>query len=557
MDIKRHIDYPELTMYQMVERAAKEFPEETAYELYGRKTSYSRFIERINAAARAFAAAGIGRGDRVTICMPNVPQALDCFYALNRVGATANMIHPQSAPEEITYYINVSESKAVLTLDMFCEKVTKAADASGRSPLILVARVQDELPLHLKAAYLLKAGRPFLKFPEKGRGLLWKDFLERGKGAALDEPVYEAGRTAAILYSGGTTGLPKGICLTDMNFNACALQAREAIQQEFRAGLKMLSCMPLFHGFGLALNLHIVLIHGATCILMPTFTPKSYADMLLKKKPNFIAGVPTIFDALLRIPRLEKADLSFLLGMFCGGDSLSVELKKKIDAFLKERGADIQVREGYGLTECVTASCLTPRDTSREGSIGLPFPDTCYAIVRPGTDDVLPPGEEGEIILRGPSVMQGYLGDPEETSAVLRRLADGNLWLYTGDLGKMDGDGYVYFSQRIKRMIVTNGYNVYPGRIENALDGLKEVEISCVIGVKDKKRMQRVRAYVVLNKGFAPTDGTRASIMKALEHRIAQYALPKEIIFREDLPKTLVGKVHYRLLEEEAAAEEA
>jgi long-chain acyl-CoA synthetase len=252
---------------------------------------------------------------------------------------------------------------------------------------------------------------------------------------------------------------------------------------------------------------------------------------------------------------MDNVDLSFLEGMFCGGDSLTVEQKKKIDRFLADHNAHIMVREGYGLTECVTASCLTPKDTYKEGSIGLPFPDMTYAIVKPGTDDVLPYGEEGEIILRGPSVMKGYLNDPEETAHTLKRLKDGNTWLYTGDLGMMDPDGYVYFRQRIKRMIITNGYNVYPGNLENALDQCPEVDYSCIIGVKDQRRGQRVRAYVVLNKGYEPTDKTRSSIIEQLKLKVSAYALPREIIFRDELPRTLVGKVAYRLLEEEAMEE--
>lgn len=555
MEMKQHLEYPDLTMYQMVERAAKRYPDEPAYELYGRKTSYSQFVERIEKAARAFIAVGINRDDRVTICMPNVPQALDCFYGLNRIGAVANMIHPQSAQNEVTFYLNISQSKVILTLDMFYEKVMAALENVDHEVMVLVARIQDELPVHLAAAYIIKAGKGYLRFPLKGKGILWKNFLKKGEGISLEESIFDRDHTAVILYSGGTSGTPKGICLTDLNFNACGLQAMEAMGFEFRKGLKMLSCMPLFHGFGLGINLHTVLIQGACCVLMPTFTPKTYAEMIIKKQPNFIAGVPTIFDALLHIPQLEKADLSFLMGMFCGGDSLSVELKKKIDAFLKEHGAAIQVREGYGLTECVTASCLTPKDSYREGSIGLPFPDTVYAIVEPDTDDILPYGEEGEIILRGPSVMKGYLNNEEETARTLRKLADGNIWLYTGDLGKMDEDGYVYFRQRIKRMIITNGYNVYPGQLENIIDGLQEVAYSCVIGVKDPKRMQRVRAYVVLNEGYKADNKMKETIMQALRLQIAQYALPKEIIFRDELPKTLVGKVHYRLLEEEANRE--
>ncbi len=542
-------------MFQMVEQIAQQYPNEPAYEFYGSKTSYRDFIRRIERAARAFLAAGIGEGDVVTIAMPNTPQALDCFYALNRIGAVANMIHPQSARDEITFYLNLSASKAILTVDLFCGTVEAALEGVGHPVTVLVARIQDELNPALWTAYTAKM-RAFLKYPNTDHAQLWKKFLTKGdtraaRKAGLPSPSFDVERTSVILYSGGTTGTPKGICLSDMNFNACAMEAREAIGEEFRTGLKMLSCMPCFHGFGLGINLHTVLIHGACCILMPTFNNKTYAAMLLKKKPNFIAGVPTIFEALLHAESLKGADLSFLMGMFCGGDSLSVELKKKVDAFLKEHGARIQVREGYGLTECVTASCLTPRDTNREGSIGIPFPDTSYCIVKPGTDEEVPRGEEGEIILTGPTLMSGYLNNPLETRLALRRLADGRTWLYTGDLGYMDEDGYVYYSQRIKRMIITNGYNVYPGRVENAIDSCPEVSYSCVIGVKDPRRMQRVKAFIVLKDGVVGDEACKERIMKNLRLQVARYALPREIEFRKELPRTLVGKVAYRLLEEE------
>ena len=551
---REHLKYPRLTMFQMVERIAAQYPDEPAYEFYGRKTSYSAFVGRIERAARAFWTAGIRPSDVITVCMPNTPQALDCFYAINRIGAVANMVHPLSAQKEISYYLNLSGSKMMLTVDLFYEKAAAALADVDHPVTILAARMQEELPPHLAAVYLLKKGKDYLRFPRSPH-LLWSRFLRAGDGdVTLPEPAFDEKRTAVILYSGGTSGVPKGICLSDLNFNACAMQVREAIGEEFRTGLKMLSCMPLFHGFGLGINLHAVLIHGACCILMPTFNNKTYADMIRRKKPSFIAGVPTIFDALLRNPRLEHTDLSFLMGMFCGGDSLPGELKKRIDAFLKDHNASIQVREGYGLTECVTASCLTPKHTSREGSIGLPFPDTVYAIVQPDTDNVVPLGEEGEIILRGPSVMLGYLNAPEETARTLRRLPDGNVWLYTGDLGHMDADGYVYFHQRLKRMIITNGYNIYPSHLENAIDECPEVAYSCVIGVKDPRRMQRIKAFVVPAPGVEPSEETRTAILERLKLHVAAYALPREIEFRRELPKTLVGKVAYRVLEEEEAA---
>ena len=551
---RQHLEYPEATMFEMVDRVAKEYPREIAYEFYNRRTTYDQFIRRIERAARALWAFGVRPGDAVTICLPNIPQALDCFYAVNRMGAVANMVHPLSAQNEIVYYLNVAESAVIVTVDLFYEKVAAAVADADHPVTILVCRMQEELPPHLALLYRIKKGKDYLKFPRLPH-LLWSEFLKRGDGdIELPAPAFEKYRTAAILYSGGTTGVPKGICLTDLNFNACAMQAMEAMQVAFRTGLTILSCMPLFHGFGLGINIHTVLIHGACCILMPTFNPKTYAQMLRRKKPNFIAGVPTIFEALLHMPQLDSLDMGFLMGMFCGGDSLSVELKKKIDAFLQAHHAHIQVREGYGLTECVTASCLTPKDDYREGSIGLPFPDTVYAIVKPGTAEFLPPRTEGEIILKGPTLMTGYLKNPQETAETLRVLPDGDTWLYTGDLGYMDEDGYVYFRQRLKRLIITNGYNIYPGQLENIIDSCPEVAYSCVIGVKDPRRMQRVKAFIVPREGQVPGDELKQRIMDQLSLHVAKYALPREIEFRQELPKTLVGKVAYRVLEEEELA---
>ena len=542
--------YPPKTMYEMVEDMVHQNPDAPAYEFYNKKTTYSEFGKKINAAARALIHIGIHPGDAVTICMPNVPQALDCFYAVDRIGAIANMIHPLSAQKEISFYLNISKSKAILTLDMFTEKVEAALEEVDHPVTVITARIQDELPVYLKAPYSLTSGRKFLKYPNSNHSVLWSRLLKQ-----TYENVNLPKRTSVILYSGGTSGTPKGICLTDLNMNALAIQCRSVLGCDFGPGLKMLSCMPMFHGFGLGVNIHTCIVHGLCCILMPNFNIKTYADMLVKKRPNFIAGVPTIFEALLHMPQLEKAKLDYLMGMFCGGDSLTIELKKKVDDFLKEHGASIQVREGYGLTECVTASCLTPKDVYKPGSIGLPFPDTSYAIVKPGTDDVQEPGHEGEIILTGPTVMLEYLDNPEETKHTLRKMADGRTWLYTGDLGYMDEEGYVFFKQRIKRMIITNGYNVYPGQIENVIDSVPEVSYSCVIGVKDERRGQRVKAFVVLRDNVEKSEAVKQKIYDALKKHTAGYAIPKEIEFRDSLPKTLVGKVAFRVLEEEANAE--
>ena len=434
------LDYPHLTMYQLLQKNARQHPDNTAYVFMGKETSYTSFLNRIEAAAKGLTQLGITRGDRVTICMPNTPQALDCFYALNRIGAIPNMIHPLSATQEIAFYLEASHSKAILTLDQFFPKV---AEVAKEDCTILIAKIQDELPFPLNVLYpMTKSARAIPKLPKSGF-VLWTDMVASGKKTALPEDTGKAADCGAILYSGGTTGTTKGIMLSNLNFNALGLQTIAASGFGSVSGMKMLSVMPVFHGFGLGIGIHTALIGGATCILIPQFNIKVYSETLIKQKPNLIPGVPTLFEALLRAENLEGVDLSFLRGIFSGGDSLSPELKKKVDTFLKEHNCSEQIREGYGTTECVTASCLTPKDYARSGSIGVPFPDVYYKIVAPGTTEELPANTEGEICIAGPTVMLGYMDQPEETAQTLRRHTDGRIWLHTGDLGRMDQDGFV------------------------------------------------------------------------------------------------------------------
>ncbi len=550
---KHEIDYKPLTMFQMIQQTARKHPTEIAYEFMGKKTTYSEFIRKIELTAKSLTSIGIREGDAVTICMPNCPQALDTFYALNRIGAIANMIHPLSAQSEITFYLNISNSKAILTLDQFYEKVVAARKACDHTVIIIMADVADELPNYLKLPYKIKEFGKYNNLPNAAYTVTWKDFIHYGNKFPLPLPkiTFEIDRTAVILYSGGTTGTTKGICLSDLNFNALAQQSLIAMAVPYEPGLKILAVMPLFHGFGLGIGVHTCLVGGIDCVLIPQFTVKSYAKDLMSKKPNFIAGVPTLYEALLRTKGLERADLSFLKGMYSGGDSLSIELKAKVDAFLKEHGATIQVREGYGTTECVTASCLTPLNDYRPGSIGLPYPDTKYIMCEPGTQNEVSIGQEGEICLTGPSVMLGYLKNPEETALVLQKHPDGNVYLHTGDLGSMDADGFIYFKNRIKRMIVTSGYNVYPSQVENIIDAHPKVLYSCVIGVPDPYKMAKPKAFVVLKQNVAADESVKQEIKDYLKLHVAKYAMPYDIEIREELPKTLVGKVAYRVLEEE------
>lgn len=548
--VPEHLQYPDCTMYEAVERCAQKYPSYPAYVFMGRKTSYRALVAEINLCARALKAIGVRPGDKITMAMPNCPQAVTMFYAINLVGATANMIHPLSSENEIEFYLKESGSLFAVTLDQFYHKF-EAIRQNVTLDNIILASIPDALSRPVRVGYMLTEGRKQARIPKDAPVLRWHEFLRRGLAYHWRyKAEKKAQDEAVILYSGGTTGVTKGIQLTNLNFNALGAQII-ATNPMFRPGDKMLAVMPMFHGFGLGVSIHSMLVNGGCCILVPRFTPDSYAKLLLKYRCNLIAGVPTLYEALLRLPKMKNADLSCLKGVYSGGDSLSVELKKRFDKFLFDHHATIQVREGYGLTECVTASCLTPYHISREGSIGIPFPDTYYKIVEHGTQNEVPYGTDGEICLAGPTVMMGYLHHPEETAATLQTHADGLTWVHTGDLGYMDSDGFVYFKQRIKRMIVTSGYNVYPSQMENILDAHELVQMSCVIGVPDKLKMQKVKAFVMLKPGIPANEETRDVLMAYLKKNVAKYAMPYDIEFRAELPKTLVGKVAYRVLEEE------
>lgn len=547
-----HLEYPSGSMSHVVLSTADRLPKQTAISCMGTTINYATLKSKIIETAKALTALGIKAGDKVTICMPNLPQMVYSLYALNYIGAVASMIHPLSAVGEIAYYLKEVDSHVILTLDTFYKKITEVEKQYNIDKIILTGAAEG-LGFVKKTAYKLINGKKDRNFTAEKNVIFWNDFIKGAKTVKKLEP-YDMGDNdmAVILFSGGTTGVTKGIMLSNANFNALAIQTKEMCGRPLE-GKKMLAAMPCFHGFGLGVCIHLMLVVGGESVLVPKFNVKDYSLLIKKRKPNYIAGVPTLYEALTRSNYLDGVNLSFLMGVFSGGDSLSIELKKKLDKYLEEHGASIRVREGYGMTESVTASCLTPIDKEKEGSIGIPYPDTYYKICKPNTTEEVPYGENGEICLTGPTVMLGYYNRPEEDKTTLVTHEDGKVWLHTGDLGMMDEEGFIYFKQRIKRMIITSGYNVYPSQIENVLDAHEAVQMSCVIGVKDNYKMQKVKAFIMLKSGYEPTEQLKQDILSYCKQRIAKYAMPYDIEFRNELPKTLVGKVAYTVLEKEEA----
>ncbi len=546
--IPTHLDYPNFTLYEHVEVTAKKFPKYYAYEYYNNLCTYEEFMKKIDNCARALKAEGVKKGDAVTICMPNTPEAITMFYAVNKIGAVCNMIHPLSSAQEIKYYLNLAESKIILTINVSLEKVMSIIDETKVERVVL-ASPSEEMNGVMSFLYYVTSGRK-IKVEKDSRIKKWKEFISSGKEYTLNTKEDVAMTdTAIILYSGGTTGTPKGIVLSNYNFTALATQGK-IMCEPCKEGDTALSIMPIFHGLGLGVCIHIPLTVGMKCVLIPAFQAKKFTQLIKKHKPNFLVGVPTLFEALLKTD-LKENELACIKTVACGGDSLSINTKKAIDKFLRDHGSTAQIREGYGLTECSGASCVTPRGLYKEGSIGIPFPDMVYKIVKIGTHEEADVMEDGEICISGPTVMVGYLKNEEETYQTLREHDDGKVWLHTGDIGCMDSEGYIYFKQRLKRMIVSSGYNIYPSQIEKIISEHEDVLTCTVIGIDHPYKVQVAKAYIVLKDGIEPTKEVKESIKEYCERNIAKYALPYEYEYRNSLPTTLVGKVAYRELEKE------
>ena len=549
--IPANLEYPDYSMVDMIIDAAQKYPDNIAYTYYGSKVTFKEFVQRIKRTAKALKNYGVKENDKVTICMPNTPEGVMTFYAVNKIGAVANMIHPLSSEKEIEFYVNNVESKFILTVDVACQKILNIVENTSLEKVVVASASASMNPV-MSGLYYVTEGRK-IKYKKADKNLLieWKDFISLGSHyLGRYKTTKGADDLAIILYSGGTTGTPKGIGLSNRNFNALAMQAH-LMCDPAKEGDSILSIMPIFHGFGLGVCIHTTLCIGMTCILIPAFQAKKFGDLIKKYKPNFIVGVPTLFEAMLNSKKIKKNDLSCVTCMVSGGDFLTVKLKNEIDKFLHEHGSKAEVRPGYGLTESSAATCLSPTGRYREGTIGIPFPDTYFKIVKIGTHDEAEYNTDGEICISGPTVMMGYVNNEKETIQTLRVHDDGILWLHTGDIGSMDEDGYIYFKQRLKRMIVSSGYNIYPSQIEKIISEHEDVLTCTVIGIDHPYKVQVAKAYIVLKDGIEPTKEVKESIKEYCERNIAKYALPYEYEYRSSLPTTLVGKVAYRELEKE------
>ncbi len=544
-------EYPEFSMVSLLKETAEKYPDYYALEFQNKKITFSQMIEQIELVAQSLLANGVKKGDFVSVVAPNTPQALISVYAINRMGAIANMIHPLLSANEIKKFVEHVDSKAVITFDMLYPKLADVKWETTQKPVIVLARIADALPFYLKPLYLAK-NKVEIKPNPNHNVIYWNDFLKRGKQRKEPLPIDDGkgDDIAAILYSGGTTGIPKGVMIHNRAFNCMAVQAEEIKRDNTKdaAGKKALALMPVFHGFGLAMCMHVMLYFGMQVFLVPKFDFKACTKLIFKKKINHVYAVPALFEALSRSEEIEKQDLSFLEMVAFSGDKCSDKLHNRMNRYLKKGGSSEQMTEAYGLTECLSAACISPFFAHKQGSTGLPLPDNKIKICKVGTHEEVPRGEDGEICITGPTLMKGYYKNEAETKIALQQHDDGLTWLHTGDLGCMDEDGYLWYRQRHCKMIITSGYNIYPSQIEEVINGCNGVAVSCVVGIEDRSVGQRVVAVVQPTNMDADLDALRNRILEECKKNVAEYAMPREVYFREEIPRTAMGKVNFKAL---------
>lgn len=546
---KNHIDVPNLSIYEYLRESNKDNMDSIALNYFNKTMNYRYFFGEVNLCAKALRSQGIRPGDVVTVLMANTPEAVISFYAINKIGAIANMLHPLSAEQEIKRSLITTKSVMLIAINISCKKVMNIIEDTEVYKTVVVSP-SDSMPPLLKFGYYITQGRK-IEVPKNSENFIyWNDFMAKGKNytrkvlvkTTMDQP-------AVILHSGGTTGTPKNIVLTNGNVNALACQIK-IVFPYIKAGDTMLAILPLFHCFGLCICIHGMMTSNGGVTLIPQFDPKTFDKLFSKYKPNVVAGVPTLFEAMLTNKKFENMDLSYVKYMIVGGDSLDADKTNKINDFFDAHGVNHHIVQGYGMTETSGPTIGGIFNAGKPGAIGIPLPGDDLKLIDVDTKEEVPEGEVGEICVSGPVVMPGYLDNAKETNDILEKDENGKIWVHTGDLAYME-DGIVYYVSRLKRMIIVSGYNVYPSHVENVLMKHPAVLNCGVIGIPHPYKVQVPKAFIVLKEGYKLDNDLKKDIKTYCEKNLAFYMIPKEFVYRESLPVTMIGKVDYRELEKE------
>lgn len=552
---KRSVKVPNVSLYEYLYNENKNHQDMIAINYFNRLITYKELFKSIDLCAKALRSQGIREGDVVSICLPNIPEAVISFYAVSKIGAIANMIHPLSAEAEIKQSLVATKSVMLIAINLAYKNIKDIIEDTNVYKSVIVS-AKDSMPTAMSLGYYLLEDRKINIPRSNEKFIYWKDFMTKGVRYNAQVMVSsDKDKCAVILHSGGTTGVPKNIMLSNGNLNVVVEQARIALP-ELGRGDKFLSILPMFHCFGLVECIHYPLCNGETVILIPKFDASRFDKLLTKYNPTVIPGVPTLFEALVNNKYMDNVDLSDVKYVVSGGDCLNEEKNKIVNGFLRGHGCQHNIIQGYGMTESCGGFVFGALGSDILGSVGIPLPSNDMKIIDIDTHKELGPNETGEILLSGPPVMMGYLDNPEETNQVLEKDSDGKVWVHTGDAGYYNEDGVLFFQQRIKRLIIVSGYNVFPSHIEEVLQEHPAVKDVCVIGVPHPYKLQVPKAYIVLNEGYHESAVILRELRQYCEKNLAKYMLPKEYVFKDSLPKTMVGKVDFKKLEKEHAEEQ-
>lgn len=563
---KSHKDCPWLDYYSREERSIK-FTDKSIYEYlveqvgedkdfvalnyFENRITYNEFFDNINTCARALRSYGVKPGDIVTICLPNMPEAIYAFYACNKIGAVADMVHPLSSPEQIKFYLKENKSRFLFLVDFDYDKFKEVLQDTLVYKTILVSP-KLSMPLGLSLGYTITRSITLKRPSFIDRDFMsWKDFMLRGVSYTKNfKANMHKDDLAVILHSGGTTGTPKGIMISNYSFNALSMQSAVNVI-DVRPKDKIVTILPIFHGFGLGVCVHTPLCLKVETILMPEYDANRFYKIWKNDRPHVILGVPTLWEGMMSNHKFDNVDMSQLKYIVSGGDYLSVAAEERINEFLHAHGAKVDIAKGYGMTESVAATAYTFPGTNEPGSIGIPMVGNTYQICDPETHEPLEIGQEGEICVNGPTIMMGYLNNQEETDKILLKHSDGKTWLHTGDVGYIAPNGIVYYTQRLKRMIIVSGFNVYPSMIEEVLESHEAVKKACVIGIPHPYKMHVPKAFLILKDGYSDSAKLKRELKELCKEKLAVFSVPKEFEIRDEFPKTLYNKIDYKKLEKE------
>ena len=542
-EVPPSLEYPRLPIYRLLDDSARKFPDRPLTRFFGKQMTYATVKDLSDRLAAAVRGLGIRPGDRVALLLPNFPGYLIAYYGLLKAGAVVVPLNPLYTAHELTFHFNDSGAETVVTIPMFAAKVAEVAKKTGVKRVIY-SYLADFLPFPMNLVQKFRE-RPSVKEAARVGSveMLNMQDLLRSPAPADFRPVDpDPDEMAILIYSGGTTGVAKGIMLSHFNVvaNAHMVKTWGHLNEEER----ILAVLPLFHGYGMSVCMNAPVLAGMEIILMPKFSARDMAKTIHKHRPTVTAAVPTILVALSNLPDVDKYDFTSLKAVWVGAAPLTEAIKENFEARTGGRAI-----EGYGLTEAVTAIMANPyMGKHKVGSIGLPFPDVDAKIVSLDGSRDLPPGEQGEIVLRTPTMMLGYYNRPEETA---KTIVDG--WLFTGDIGYMDEDGYFYITDRKKDLIIVGGFNVFPREIDELIYKHPKVQEGITVGIPDPYKGERIKVYIVLKEGVTATE---EEFKQYFREHLTPYKVPSEIEFRSSLPKSAIGKILRRKLREEEMAKQ-